>query len=219
MKHPATHRVEDIVRPASKDAEAGRNDQPRRQAAASNNVFHVDPKDGPFLFDYAVKGFLKEAARTLREYDPSKKDGDEEADDPAAQEDDEEEDKPKKKAKSTSIKQLQDKVSRYVFVFPRKVFFYPRGADLPRDKEGNILFDNMERPLRAQTAQGPRVTVVRSDLIPADTEFSFQLHVLKGGQISKPILENIFQYGNYQGLGQWRSGGYGRFDLVKLERY
>jgi hypothetical protein len=163
--------------------------------------FHAD-KHGPFLFDYAVKGFLKEAARTLKEYDPSGGDED----------DDEEEAKPKKKG---VIKQLQDKVSRYVFVLPRKIYL---GGSFERDPEGNIVFGNMERPLRAQTAQGPRVTVVRSDSVPAGTEVGFTIHVLKGGGITRPLLEMVFSYGNYQGLGQWRSGGYGRFDLVRLEK-
>ena len=66
------------------------------------------------------------------------------------------------------VKQLQDKVKRYCFVRPRKV-------RLP------AIAGQLERPLRAQTAQGPRVTVVRSDIVPAGSCISFELHVLRGG--------------------------------------
>lgn len=183
---------------------------------ASNKVFHAD-KHGPFLFDYALKGFLKESARRLAQAGKR----DEDADGP--EEDDSDEDakptkkKPKKKAGGKSAyTQLQDKVSGFLFVFPRKVYF--RECDLRKDDKGQVEFDSLERPLRAQTAQGPRITVVRSDSVPAGAEIDFQVRMYKGGGISLAVLEEIFAYGQYQGLGQWRSGGYGRFDLVRLER-
>lgn len=51
-------------------------------------TFHRDA-EGPFLYDYHIKGNLCEAARALREWG--------------------------------LVKQLQDKVKRYVFVQPRKI--------------------------------------------------------------------------------------------------
>lgn len=165
------------------------------------------------------KGYLKEAARTLKEWGGG--DGPQEVDADDQDEPAEEKEKPAKKAKGNTIKQLQDKVSRYVFVLPRKVFFYSKEelADIGRDQKGNLLFENVERPLRAMTAQGPRITVVRSDLIPANRQLSFQIHVVRGSGITKNLLLDVLSYGTYQGLGQWRSGGYGRFDVVSVTPY
>jgi len=141
-------------------------------------TFHQDDT-GPFLFDYAVKGFLKESARTMKTY----------------------------KVGKTEVKQLQDKISRYCFVTPRKIYLGAIDSDHP-----------LERPLRAMTAQGPRVTVVRSDRVHAGSKLIFQLSVLKGGQITHNMLADILAYGQFQGLGQWRSGSYGRFEVVRLDR-
>lgn len=154
--------------------------------------FHEDA-DGPFLMDYMIKGFISEAARTKKE------DG--------------------------TIKQLQDKVKRYVFVSPRRIRLpkpsrvedYSAQSDKPmiiKTDKGLVC----ERPLRAQTAQGPRVTVTRSDVVAAGTVLTFTLKVLGGGGISATLLKTILSYGQFQGLGQWRSGGWGRFDIKKFEK-
>src|SRR5262249_758946 len=127
----------------------------------------------PFLYDYAIKGFICESARTMKQFG--------------------------------AIKQLQDKCKRYVFVQPRKV-------RLPA-----IAKEPLERPLRAMTAQGPRVTVTRSDVVTAGAVIEFDLAVLEGGSITEGLLREVFNYGQFMGLGQWRSGSYGRFELVSLE--
>lgn len=149
--------------------------------------FHED-EEGPFLYDYFVKAFFKESARTMKEWNPNGEDGD----------------------KKNTVKQLQDKVTRYLFVEPRRIRL-PKPAEWPN-------YPTLERPLRAQTAQGPRVTVTRSDLVPAGTKICFVIRVMKGGQITKAMLQDILEYANWQGWGQWRSGGYGRAKLVKLEK-
>jgi hypothetical protein len=67
----------------------------------------------------------------------------------------------------------------------------------------------------AITAQGPRVTVTRSDVVLAGAKIEFYLSVLKskGVNLKPSILMDIFHYGRFQGLGQWRSGGWGSFEL------
>lgn len=163
--------------------------------------FHSD-EEGPFLYDYAVKGFLKESARTMKTYDPA-----ENGEAEGGEEEEEGGKKKKGKPKATEIKQLQDKVSRYVFVRPRKV-------RLPKDMIGEPL----ERPLRAMTAQGPRVALTRSDVILAGARFSFEVHVLAGGGVTEGLLRDILSYAEYQGFGQWRGGGYGRTQVVEMAR-
>src|SRR5581483_2984458 len=130
--------------------------------------FHTDEK-GPFLYDYSVKGFLCEAARTLKQHG--------------------------------ALKQLMDKFKRYTFVTPRKIY-------LPK-----IAQDPNERPLRALTAQGPRVALVRSDVVPAGSRIEFQLKVLDQSGIKLPLIKEVLEYGSLMGLGQWRSGGFGRFEV------
>lgn len=97
------------------------------------------------------------------------------------------------------VKALRSHVESTVFVFPRKTVL----ADIP---DGVI-----ERPLRAMTMQGPRVSLTRSDYINAGRSYTFQLRVLKGSKVTEQVLRGIMEYGEVRGLLQWRNGGYGSF--------
>ncbi len=108
--------------------------------------------------------------------------------------------------RSGKLTSYRDKITNLVFVFPRQIpLILPAGEGL------GIL----ERPLRAETAQGPRVALARSDTCPVGTELRFEIHVL--GTITETHLREWLDFGQYYGLGQWRSGGYGRFSYM-LER-
>ena len=106
-----------------------------------------------------------------------------------------------------TITYLANAIKRTVFVQPRRIFC------------GEMEEKPLERPLRGQTAQGQRVALVRSDRIIKGTKLSFQLTVLKVEKmnITKNCLVDVFSYGEYQGLGQWRTGGNGRFKVLSLE--
>jgi len=106
------------------------------------------------------------------------------------------------------FKALRSHIDNEVFVFPRVIVL--------ADKVAGAL----ERPLRAMTMQGPRVTVVKSDFIEAGTEIGVNLRVLANSKINYHVLEEILTYGSLKGLGQWRNGSYGRFDftLEEIER-
>jgi hypothetical protein len=133
--------------------------------------FHHDD-EGPFLYDYVVKGFLSESASAMKTWG--------------------------------QLKQLKDKFKRYVFVFPRRVRL-PKIADTP-----------LERPLRAMTALGPRVTVVRSDVVKAGAVLEFNVRVLDASGITENCLKEVLEYGELLGLGQWRTGSWGRFKVKEL---
>jgi len=75
---------------------------------------------------------------------------------------------------------------------------------LPSDGE----MEYCERPLRAQTAQGERVALARSEMLPAGTRFSCGL-VLYPGEITEEILRQLLDYMFDMGIGQWRNAGYG----------
>jgi len=70
----------------------------------------------------------------------------------------------------------------------------------------------------AATAQGPRVTVTRSDAVLAGATLTFHLKVLDGVGITKPVIESLLQYGEMNGLAQWRSGGWGQFLVAEFEQ-
>ncbi len=136
--------------------------------------FHKDEK-GLFVFDYFIKGYLKNAGNVLKD--------------------------------ELKIKNLKSKISDLLFVGPRKIYLGKKKAD-------GII----ERPLRAQTMQGPRVTVVRSDSIEEGTIIKFEVSLLQGkGELKEPIIKSLLEYGQLQGLGQFRNGGYGRFEVVSIK--
>lgn len=139
-------------------------------------VFFRDRQDRPILFDYQVKGFIKNAGKVLN-------------------------------GKSGMPKNLRSKINDLVFISPREILLHlPDGEELTYK----------ERPLRAETAQGPRVALARSEMLPVDTWCKFGVEVLPG-EIDKSVLEELLDYGYYQGLGQWRNARWGsfRYELVE----
>lgn len=108
-----------------------------------------------------------------------------------------------------NLKNVRSKVNNYVFVFPRQIKLH-----LPEN--GKIEY--LERSLRAMTAQGPRVSIARSEVLPAGTQMKCEIHSLDG-VVSETVLRKLLDYGQYSGFGQWRNASYGRFvyELVKRE--
>lgn len=91
------------------------------------------------------------------------------------------------------------KIDQLIMVEPRRI---PLSLRKPTT--------DLERPLRADTPQGPRVTLVSSTAAAEGTSMQFTVKIL-GGVITEEQLREWFEYGQFSGLGQWRSGGYGRF--------
>jgi len=54
---------------------------------------------------------------------------------------------------------------------------------------------------------------LNSEQVNEGVEVEFEIHVLPLGQkdIDKAAITRWFEYGQYQGISQWRNGGYGRF--------
>lgn len=102
------------------------------------------------------------------------------------------------------IKALRSKIDDYVFIKPRKIYLGQHKAD------GVI-----ERPLRCMTMQGPRVTLARSDYINAGKEIEFEITIIPHKEINEEVIMTLLKHGEFMGLGQFRNGGYGRFEVVK----
>jgi hypothetical protein len=112
--------------------------------------------------------------------------------------------------RKSSVRLNRSIIDRYVFVYPRKLHFWRDGAIV--SQPDGVL----ERPLRAMTMQGPRVSLVRSEVIHKGAYLDVEIRVIDTRQIPQDILEYLLEYGEYQGLGQWRNGSWGRFVFQRI---
>lgn len=104
------------------------------------------------------------------------------------------------------VKNLRSHINDTVFVHPRMIVL--------AEKPDGVL----ERPLRAMTMQGPRVSLMRSDQIDPGKQYKLELQVLEGSVVTEQVLKDILSYGELQGLLQWRNAGYGRFKIVDFKK-
>lgn len=94
---------------------------------------------------------------------------------------------------------FKSKIDGCIFITPRMIpIIIPAGETI----------GICERPLRAETAQGPRVALVRSETAPAGSTLEFTIEIL--AKELKPWVELWLNYGSKRGLGQWRNSGKGR---------
>lgn len=110
-----------------------------------------------------------------------------------------------KGSKSSKVTAYRKKIDGLVFPAPRQIEI---------SLSGELAL--VERPLRAQTAQGERIALARSDSAPVGSSLTFTLTVL-GTDVSEELLFEWLDYGKLRGLGQWRNSGAGRFDVVRFE--
>lgn len=103
-----------------------------------------------------------------------------------------------------SVKALRSKIDNLVFIKPRII---------PIQIPAGRVIEFLERPLRAETAQGPRVALARSEMLPEGTRFNCILEVYYG-PVTFSLLYELLTYGSNKGIGQWRNGGYGRFEFT-----
>lgn len=65
------------------------------------------------------------------------------------------------------------------------------------------------RPLRAMTMQGERVSIAKSESVPAGSTLTFTLLILDDKL--EDVVTECMNYGILRGMGQWRNSGKGRF--------
>ncbi len=72
-----------------------------------------------------------------------------------------------------------------------------------------------ERPLRADTALGPRVALKASEQNGAGATLDFELTTLLPNIVTEELLHEWFSYGQYHGLGEWRNNeNFGQFSYT-----
>lgn len=170
-KAPDAATVEDEVAALGVDAVAdkGRTVFPRME-------------DGtPFLYDYQIKGFFKDACGMLQKAKGSADVGKE----------------------SKKLKAYKKVIDGLIFPQPRKI---------PIVFDGDVL--DCQRPLRAQTAQGERVSLASSDEIPEGATITFDVVCLDDSNAD--AVREWLDYGVLRGLGQWRNSGKGRFSWEEI---
>lgn len=152
-------------------------------------VFPRDDDGTPFLYDYQIKGFFKDACSMLSRL--SEKDP---------------ETGKKKKAKNES-----GKLTAYKKVIDGLIFVEPRKIRL--ESPGPVTI--CQRPLRAQTAQGERVALSSSEELPAGTTVTMTIICMDDSHWA--AVEEWLNYGSFRGIGQWRNSGKGRFAWEVLD--
>ena len=107
------------------------------------------------------------------------------------------------KTKSSGIKAYKKEIDGLIFISERQIpFIYV----------GNI--GNCQRPLRAQTAQGERISLANSETIPAGATLEFTVECLVDSDMD--AVREWLDYGRLRGLGQWRNSGKGRFTWEEI---
>lgn len=191
-------------------------EQTYKQPFFKNGSEHKGKHLVPGLYDYCIRGLFKEACGAMRQADGSV---------------------------SKGMTAHLSKIDNLVFIFPRFIpLILPddcervtgTASDEPRPMP-LIMPDKKklgvnERPLRANTAQGPRVSVVRSETVPAGTTMEFEIRCLANrfgkdkdgegsGQVdAMTVIEEWLNYGQLKGLGCWRNASNGRFSYEILDQ-
>ncbi len=117
----------------------------------------------------------------------------------------------------SDVKGLKNAISRYVSVKER---FIPLYEDEEMTRPLRHPDKILERPLRAFTPQGFIVSIARSELIEEPVYFKFTLQVVKTPKTPFTIedMKTLLEVGGeYVGLLQWRSAGYGRFKVLDFK--
>lgn len=141
-------------------------------------IFPRQADGTPFIYDYQIKGMLKDSCKALA---AAGKAG-----------------YPGGKA-CAGLKAYKKLIDGLIFVSPREIPYNMNG----------MRMDYCERPLRASTPQGERVSIAKSETVPAGSTIEFEITCLD------PKLEDMVRecldYGKLRGLGQWRNSGKGRY--------
>lgn len=147
-------------------------------------IFPRQADGTPFIYDYQIKGMLKDSCKALA---VAGKAG-----------------YPGGKA-CAGLKAYKKLIDGLIFVSPREIPYNMNG----------MCMDYCERPLRASTPQGERVSIAKSETVPAGSTIEFEITCLD------PKLEDMVRecldYGKLRGLGQWRNSGKGRYTWEEIK--
>ena len=107
---------------------------------------------------------------------------------------------------SSKLTAYKKKIDGKIFVFPRLI---------PLHVPDGEYIEICQRPLRAETAQGPRTALASSEAAPAGTWIEFDICLLSL-EVEDALMQWL-DYGALNGVGQWHNSGKGRFYYEIIE--
>jgi hypothetical protein len=131
---------------AEEEAEALESDE---EVLEKKSTVFARQGDEPILWDYQIKGFLKEACHVMIGTETMTKE--------------------ELKKKKLSLYSYKRTIDGLIFVFPRKI---------PIQNFGDLPLQYLERPLRGETMKGERVALARSEIVPAGASIDIEIKLL-----------------------------------------
>ena len=105
--------------------------------------------------------------------------------------------------KSSGMKSYKKTIDGLIFINEREISI---------NFEGSV--GSCQRPLRAQTAQGERISLANSETVPAGSTLEFTVKCLVDADMN--AVKEWLDYGELRGLGQWRNSGKGKFKWEEI---
>lgn len=105
--------------------------------------------------------------------------------------------------KCSKLKAYKKAVDGLLFINERKIPIHLSGP-----------LGDCQRPLRAETLQGPRVAIAHSETVPAGSTMEFTINMLD--ESLEPVVRECLDYGKLRGLAQWRNSGKGTFEWAEI---
>ena len=151
-------------------------------------IFPKDENGNPIIWNYQIKGFFKEACSMLQ----------------------------RMKGESCAKESCAIKAYKKIIDGVIEPSGSPDGTNrkIPLIIPDGQKIGNLQRPLRGQTAQGERIALANSEMLPAGTMAEF--YVITPNAYEKAIIEWL-NYGRFHGISQWRNAGFGRFSYEMLD--
>ena len=118
--------------------------------------------------------------------------------------------KDEKGKKKTALNE-SGKLTAYKKIIDGLIFVQPR--KIPFENYGEIGL--LQRPLRAQTAQGERISLACSEEIPAGATVTFDILMLSDEH--EAAVREWLDYGELRGIGQWRNASHGQFTWEEIK--
>ena len=105
--------------------------------------------------------------------------------------------------KSSNLKAYKKEIDTLIFIAEDEIPFIDWG-----------MMDECQRPLRASTPQGERVSIAISESIAAGAQVEFTIQCFVEDDID--LVREWLDYGRFNGIGQWRNSGKGRFTWEEI---
>ena len=106
-------------------------------------------------------------------------------------------------SKSSKLKAFKKEIDTLIFIAEDQIPFIDWG-----------MMDECQRPLRASTPMGVRVSIAISVSIAAGAQAEFTIQCLIDDDVE--YVREWLDYGRLNGIGQWRNSGKGRFVWEEL---